>query len=248
MKKFVVISLLSLFISACGGSKDSSPKVDNPTPKPGATEYQVPEHLKNEVSAIKRIRINDTTLDLNNEPVGFFTKSTTEYTQARVYNQVYSVIGYIQPIYTSDRVDRAKQWVELIKLPSDKRSYSNSIDTKFENIPTASEAIYSGVALSYDLEGSLRLYADFANKTVSGQINNLRKMSSREQQPGFELRETSIRQFPNSPSVHFSGVAARSDGSIHGYAGGFAGPNAEEVIGVIANPQDKAVLEFIGKK
>lgn len=251
MKKVLMLAGLSLALAACGsggngGSSNNEGNVVNPTPKSNASGINVPAELVSQVKQIKMIKINDQVFDLMNEPVGFMTKSTSEKTIARIYNQTYSLVGYIQPKYVgSDRIERLKQLVELNKIPSNKRSYSNFVSTKFENIPTQGTATYMGAALAGDLEGKFKLDADFSTKNVSGEITDLKEISTGANQPDFILNKAEITSI--SENVHFRGLAT-SNNEIYGYAGGFAGPNAEEVYGAVVKSNGNLTLEFLGKK
>lgn len=251
MKKVLMLAGLSLALAACGGggsggSSNNEGNVANPTPKSNASGINVPAELVSQVKQIKMIKINDQIFDLMNEPVGFMTKSTSDKTVARIYNQTYSLVGYIQPKYVgSSRIERLKQLGELNRIPTGKRSYSNVVSTKFENIPAQGTATYTGAALSGDLEGNLKLNADFNTKEVSGEITELKVKSTEDNKANFILHKAAITSL--SKNIHFKGVAT-SNNEVYSYVGGFAGPNAEEVYGAVGKGDGTLTLEFLGKK
>lgn len=254
MKKVLALSVISLLLTACsgGGGKGGNANPGNsvPSPKANTSLSQAVPELRDEIKQIKAIRINDHHIDLANEPTGFLVRDTSDKTTARVYNQVYSVLGYIQPKFSTDnRVERLKQVIDLNKIKDGNEYYANLVATNFDNIPTSESATYSGIAMAQDLEGKLTLNADFTNKKVSGEITQVKQISSGETKPDYKLQETDIAKIalPNtSRELHFAGIAL-SDGERFGYGGTFAGPEAEEVLGMLAK-DNKIKLQFIGKK
>lgn len=255
MKKVLTLSIISLLLTACGsgGGKGGSANSGNtyvPPTKVNTSLSQASLELREQIKKIKAIRINDQNIDLANEPTGFLVRDTSDKTTARVYNQVYSVLGYIQPKFSTDnRVERLKQVIDLNKIKDGNEYYANLVATNFDNIPTSESATYSGIAMAQDLEGKLTLNADFTNKKVSGEITQVKQISSGETKPDYKLQETDIAKIalPNtSRELHFAGIAL-SDGERFGYGGTFAGPEAEEVLGMLAK-DNKIKLQFIGKK
>lgn len=141
-------------------------------------------------------------------------------------------------------------------------------ETPADQIPTNATAVYSGFAdiqafpkVGFDTvtnsrsryRGSLEMTADFGAATVDGSVTNLS-----EQLPGSTdrtdiagtvlLNETSISSGSFTGTVGVSGTAGLDSANAGTYSGGFFGPNAGEVGGVISMEGADAVANgfFIG--
>ncbi|EFL79790.1 factor H binding protein domain-containing protein [Actinobacillus pleuropneumoniae] len=256
MKKLLLVSALGLVLTACGsgGGGSSSANTTNsvkPTPAPVVAPKSldgVRDDLKEQVKALKQINVDGVMIDLASEKVGFVEKDLGNGIKGKVYNQTYSAIGYALP--KDVKTDQYGRVIDERASEDDVGEFG--LATKFKDLPTAGAYHYSGVSFGANSEGKLSLDADFANKKVSGEITDRKLLSNGKSLFNLELLETGIRQIAqNGEEVHFAGVAkAKVEGNdVHSaYGGKFMGPNAEEVLGYVADDTGGIYEAFSGKK
>ena len=261
MKNLLKYSVLAVSIglaTACsggggGGNNDkSNPAYDkkevNTNTKVPSSTY-VRDDLKAEVRLAKEMRIFD---PANNQTVKMMQLS--DYPE-----------GVIKDTFKTSNTDTS--YVRVLNLP-----YSNAITlhtnetgeiaysafygghvTKMADLPKGT-ATYQGSSLRLNTSGSLTLTTDFDRKKVTGKIHN------RHHDNGNTLNDIVLESAPirsktivsnntneSRIAAHFEGYTT-SGGRTGEYRGTFAGPNAEEVVGLVADASENPYEGFVGKK
>ena len=268
MKKLVLVTALSLVLSACsssgggGGSSSQNSSKDTTTQTPPKSETksdtvknqvkgalsQVKADLQEQVKTLKQINVDGKLIELAQEPLGFVEKDLGNGKKGKAYNLAYSGIGYILP-----KDVKTDEYGRVI----DERASADDVGifglaTKFKDLPKSGTAHYSGVSFGANSEGKLTLTADFGNKQVSGSITERKLLSNNQALSSINLLPASISQTKFAgEEIHFAGIAqANVEGSLvqAPYGGKFMGPKAEEVVGFVADDHNDPYEVFSGKK
>lgn len=248
--KLSAIVTLSAILTACsGGGGNSAPSSSGThvTPKNDQTpsiNQVAPEH-KEMVRKAKQIILKDgntgqefKTIEFADLPVSSVSETlkvgnVTEYFKA--YNQIYSANF---ALFNPEDRGIAKQ-AHLTGLP-----------TEQANLPKGT-ATYQGNSQGYNTTGTLHLMADFDTKNVSGNIDN-RKSTDGTVLPTITLYRTGFSTVPFGKGLNnqaLEAVAFQGRTNEGYYAGVFAGPKAEEVVGMLTKDRNSDPYEiFAGEK
>lgn len=260
--KYSVLAISIGLATACSGGGGGDDNNDTPNPTYDKKEVnantQVPsinyvrDDLKVDVRAAKQLTIFDPVtrdtikvMQLSDYPEGIIKETfqrsgnaSTSY--ARIINQAYSSS---MTFHTNESAEIAYN------------SFYGGYVTKIDELPKGT-ATYQGSSLGINAQGLLALTADFDRKRVEGKIYN-RRQNDGNALNDITLESTSIqREFMSSSATNksiaaavFDGYTTTSDGMRGKYEGTFAGPNAEEVVGVLTDVYGNDVYEgFAGKK
>lgn len=260
MKKSLLVITLGLVLTACGGGgsgggSGSSSSAQSAQPSNINTQAVtnsltlVRADLQEQVKALKQIDINGTAIDLASENVGFVERDLGNGLKARAYNLPYSAIGYVLP--KDVKTDKYGRVIDSRVSAEDTSELG--LATAYKDLPTSGTFTYTGVAFGANSQGLLTLNADFGTtKMVSGSISDRKLISSGANLSEITLLPTDIKQYVyNGEEVHFVGAAtANVEGYTvrSAYGGKFMGPNAEEVVGYVADDYGNPYEAFIGKK
>ncbi|HDL3934958.1 TPA: transferrin-binding protein-like solute binding protein [Mannheimia haemolytica] len=271
MKKLVLVTALSLVLSACGsgggggGSSPNNTNVEKEPPKAAPQNgtssdvansqgqvkgalSQVEASLQEQVKALKQINVDGKIIELAQEPIGFVEKDLGNGKKGKAYNLAYSGVGYVLP--KNVKTDEYGRVIDERASADDVGEFG--LATKFQDLPKSGVARYSGVSFGANSEGKLALTADFANKQVSGSITERKLLSNNQSLSSINLLPTSISQTQFAgEEVHFVGVArTKVEGNTveAPYGGKFMGPKAEEVIGIVADDYRDPYEVFAGQK
>lgn len=231
------VTLAIGLLTACGGSGGSSVSSSGtqitPTSDKPSIDY-VAETYKGFVKEAKKLIITDSNNNLVKEIVladipkgivkeSFKVDNVTE--QLKGINQAYSATV---AIYNAEDAGIAKT-ANIAGLP-----------TTESNIPKKGKYTYQGYSLEANNQGKLTLVADFDAKSVNG------KVYDRKQDNGVVLSDIVLRQ-GSFYKGQFTGKNQTLDATMFRgttsnagyYVGGFTGPNAEEVVGILLKSYDK---------
>ncbi|HDL4107039.1 TPA: transferrin-binding protein-like solute binding protein [Mannheimia haemolytica] len=268
MKKLVLVTALSLVLSACGsggggGSSASNPNKEATPRSPSKSETKsdtssqnqvkgalskVSADLQEQVKALKQINVDGRIIELAQEPIGFIEKDLDNGKKGKAYNLAYSSIGYVLP-----KDVKTDEYGRVI----DERASANDVGifglaTKFQDLPKSGTAHYSGVSFGANSEGKLTLTADFGDKKVNGSITERKLLSNNQALSSINLLSAPISQTKFAgEEIHFAGIAqANVEGNIvqAPYGGKFMGPKAEEVVGFVADDHNDPYEVFAGQK
>lgn len=254
MKKILHLSCLATTLSiltACGsGGSNSSPsqasgkEFENPLSKP-SIEY-VAEEYKASVKYHKEVIIRDQ----NNKIISTFTLADLPKGK---YKETYSSGGIqehlkgINLVYsTSLALYSPSQYQDIAKTGN-----IAGLPTDPKNAPKGT-ITYKGSSVGLNTSGSLILHADFDNRSVTG------KISDRKSDNGSKLTDITLNKgsfyngaFHNKDkNIQLNALMFKgsTSGQFGYYTGGFAGPNAEEVVGVLLKNREADVYEtFAGE-
>lgn len=209
----------------------------------------VKEELREQVKNLKMIDVNGMKIDLASENVGFIERDLGNGLKGKAYNQAYSAIGYALP--KNVKTDQYGRVIDDRVSAEDTDIYG--LTTKFSDIPKSGTATYKGVSFGANSQGKLTLKADFGTtKLVSGSITERKLLSNGKKLDNITLLPTELSQYVrNGEEIHFAGTAhANVEGmpvqSVYG--GKFMGPNAEEVVGYVADDNNNPYEGFAGSK
>lgn len=247
MKKVIAVAVFTAILTACSGGGGSGGSSSNSGASASNNTYKQPETTYYGLSP----RLKDSTLfvggkkiELAKEPEGWRTHTLYNGQTVEFYKQKYTAFGYVVPKKSSS--DRINQLYTLSVGVDD--SFLYTPDLKFENLPKQGVVTYQGSSYAPNSKGKLSLEADFSIKTISGRIYDQKAFYGDNNPADIQLLKTDIKKIlsPNNYEAHFAGKAVNGSDNL-GYAGKFAGPKAEEVIGIVS---DSSTLKtgFIGKK
>ncbi len=262
MNKIIKYSGLAIsfsLLAACSGGGGGN-SADNPDPNYDKNQVTtttklpsinyVRDDLKAEVTEIKKFNLLDPysqnvvkTLDLASYPEGTIKETFKGYndvltTYIRIINQAYS---YTVALHTNDTATLAEN------------SYATGYPSEYKNLPKGS-AVYHGTSLGLNSSGSLTLTANFDDKNVQGKIYN-RKLDNGTSLADITLEKATINSslynknaYRSESVANFNGFTS-SNGKTGYYSGIFAGPNAEEVVGMLTENRNENPYEsFAGKR
>ncbi|QPB42204.1 factor H binding protein domain-containing protein [Rodentibacter haemolyticus] len=261
MKKLLLVTALGIVLSACSGgggggsstspatpAKDNSQSNANSESTAKGSLSSVRSDLQDQVKALKQVSVGGVVIDLASENIGFVEKDLGGNIKGKAYNQAYSAIGYALP--KNVKTDQYGRVVDGRASVDDMGEFG--LGTKFEDLPATGEYRYSGVSFGANSEGKLSLNVNFADKTLSGAITDRKLLSSGKELFDINLLKTDIRRISQGgEEIHFAGVAKSNVDGYEvrsGYGGKFMGPNAEEVIGYVADDNANPYEAFAGKR
>ena len=261
MKNLLKYSVLAISIglaTACSGGGGGG---NNDTPKPAydkkgvnsntkvPSSAYVRDDLKADVRLAKELRLFDPSnnqtvkiMQLSDYPEGVikdtFKTPNIHTSYVRILNQPYSNAIMLYNDKTGEIAYKA--------------IYGGYV-TKIVDLPRGT-ATYQGSSLGLNTSGSLTLTADFDRKKVTGKIYN------RHHNNGNNLNDIVLESAPirsktivsnntnqSKIAAHFEGHT-NSGGRTGEYGGMFAGPNAEEVVGIVLDASENPYEGFTGKK
>lgn len=261
MKTLLKYSVLAISIglaSACSGGGGGGDNKDTANPAYDKKEVNantnipsssyVREDLKAEVRSAKELTIFDPEtkeavkiIQLSDYPKGnikeTFSSKNALTTYMRLINLPYSSAA---TFHTNETKEIAEN------------SFFGGYPTKLENLPRGN-ATYQGTSLGLNTAGLLTLTANFDNKTVQGRIYNRRHNN------GTLLSDITLERGSITSRLYNSGKEYISAATFSGtattdtyhdyYHGMFAGPNAEEVSGLVTDSYRSDAYEaFAGEK
>lgn len=242
MNKLVLVTALSLVLTACGGGGSGGGA--NDSGKVPVTHNQksidfVASDLKSEIAKMKKITLdNGTVLDLSEMPMGYLERNI-DTGKVKGINGIYYAFGTWIPygltynehgLPTNDSLYNQQRAVGYI--------------TPKENLPTNGVVVYKGQSLGAATRGKLHLEVDFAqSKSITGKIYD-RHLDDGRSLADISLRNGYIVKYSEGGSgfmgdAEYLGVNGRFDGN-------FIGPKAEEVMGRVT--KDGAVYVGFGGK
>lgn len=228
MKKLLLMGLICGLSVACSSS-------DN------GTNGTIPKHNTPRLTDPNLPRLPDGT-KVNPSEInrGVFTK-TTGRGVLRGINLPYSVTGYWTDDYAKPKKDILAE------------SFRTSMDIVFyQKIPSrideSSKAVlkYDGVSLGAGSRGKMTLDIDLGNRTSQGKLYDRTTIN------GGKLNDINLHKGEvlfkyRDGETFFTGKASSKD--FEGvYAGGFAGPNAQEAFGMVSDLNSDVTEIFAGEK
>lgn len=236
MKKIFCAAIVTALLTACGGGGSQGEKSVHTPP---THQYTFKPKVVNE----NVLLIEDKRIELAKAPKGMQTYALKFGKQMQVYNQDYTTLGYVLP--KPANANRLNQ-LSLLNVSADD-SIIVAHPLAFDRLPKKGDSIYEGISFSPNSQGKVGLYVNFDKKTVGGGIHS-QKAHYGENPKDILLADTELKKhILESTEIHFAGVAIQ-DGKRLGYGGMFAGPTAEEVIGVVTDNTRKVETGFIGKR
>lgn len=232
MKRIIFAVTMSIVLTACSSGGGGSSSNNSAT-----------EGINEQLRELKTVNIDGHKIYLTDEQAGFIERDIGTK-RVKGFNQAYSYVGYSLP-----RDVKTGQYGQV----SDDRVSSGDMNggglqTLYKDIPKSGAAVYNGVAFGANSNGKLEMFADFAGKSVYGNIYNL-YLKSGTRLNDISLNKTSIAQYITTDNeAHFAGKASSFTSVPLGYGGTFMGPNAEEVIGVVTDKTNKPYVMFAGAR
>ena len=240
MKKVICLVAISALLAACSGGGGG-----NESNRSGISTPPLPEFytFKPKVVDDNVILIENKRIELSKEPEGMRHYSLSFGKSLQIYNQQYTALGYLMPKLTNNS--------RLNQLLLGNTNIDDSVlvahHFNFDRLPKKGTANYEGISFAPNSTGKLALHVNFDEKFVGGLIYNQRATY------GEDPKDITLYNAPlaltkgNKTEVHFVGIASQGD-KKYGYAGIFAGPNAEEVVGVVNDNPRSLHTGFIGHK
>ena len=239
MKKVICLVAMSALLAACSGGAGNDSNRNGISTPPLPQFYTVkPKVVDDNVILIENKRI-----ELSKEPEGLLNYSLNFGKSLQIYNQQYTALGYLMPKLTNNS--------RLNQLFLGNTNIDDSVfiadHITFERLPKKGKVNYEGISFAPNSMGKLSLHVNFDEKFVGGLIYN-QKATYGEDPKDIMLYDAPLALTKvDKTEVHFIGIASQDD-KKYGYAGFFAGPQAQEVIGLVNNGNRNLKTGFIGKK